>query len=148
MLFYGLEPLCLSSDPDIWRDPLFYGLGVLLFPASFIVVSVLVSGLATFLRKVGEVDMRGRRLEWAVVLLTAWLSTISIGLWCRFFHNAVLVDKTRDGGGHQGEPHQEACAAVSLLLVCSLYGAALFVYVADGVHQRCLFGRQKQDDVE
>jgi hypothetical protein len=132
VVFYGLAALLVL--PGILRDPLFYGLGALLIPASFIVVAVLVGGLATLLRKVGRVDLRGRRLEWAVIFLTVWLCTISFGLWCRFFH-AVLVDETR-GGGHQREPQDVACA--------SLYGAALFVYVADGVHQRW-FGRHKQD---
>jgi hypothetical protein len=139
IVFYGLAVLLVM--PGMLRDPLFYGLGVLLIPASFIVVAVLVGGLATLLRKVGGVDLRGRHLEWAVVLLTAWLSTISIGLWCGFFHS-VLVDETR-GGGHQGEPQDVACAA-DLLLVGS-YGAALFVYLTEWVHQ-CLFGRHKQDD--
>lgn len=71
--------------PGIVRDPLYYDMGILLIPLSFLVVAVLAGGMATVLKKMAGVDFRGRRLELVAVLATALVSMISIGLLRSFF---------------------------------------------------------------
>lgn len=80
---YGVATLALF--PGILRDPLMYDLGLCLIPVSFIVTGILGGGVATLLKKAAGVDLRGRFLEAAVVLVTLWLTVVSWGLVKGFF---------------------------------------------------------------
>ncbi len=77
--------LTLALFPGILRDPVMYDIGILLIPASFIMMGILGGGLATLLKKTAGVDLRGRRMEFAVVLGTIWFSALSWGLVKAFF---------------------------------------------------------------
>ena len=66
--------------PGILKDPLLYDLAFSFIPPSFYIMAVLGGGLATFLKKVGGIDLRGRTLELVVVLMTSWLVYVSWGL--------------------------------------------------------------------
>jgi hypothetical protein len=77
--------LALALFPGILKDPLIYDFGALLVAASFFVVGILAGGLAQFLKKCLKVDLRGRMLECAVVLVTLWLVNVTWGLVWAFF---------------------------------------------------------------
>jgi RING-variant domain len=83
VVVYGL--LTLVTFPGILRDPLMYDLGLCLIPASFIVLGVLGGGLAVVLKKVVGVDVRGRAMEAAVVLLTLFITVVAWGVVRGFF---------------------------------------------------------------
>lgn len=80
---YGAMTIALF--PGILRDPLMYDLGFCLIPASFIVMGVIGGGFAMVMKKAGGFDIRGRMLEFAVVLCTLYLSVVSWGLVKGFF---------------------------------------------------------------
>jgi len=77
----------LLACPDILRDPLMYDLGLCLIPATFVIMGVLGGGLALLTKKIAAVDLRGRMLEFAVVVCTVYLSLVSWGLVKGFFGN-------------------------------------------------------------
>jgi hypothetical protein len=77
--------LAVLLFPGILRDPLIYDFGISLVPASFFVTGILAGGMATALKRVLSVDLRGRMLEFTVLLVTLWLVTISWGLVWAFF---------------------------------------------------------------
>jgi hypothetical protein len=83
VIVYGV--LTLLAFPGIVRDPLMYDLGLSILPMSFLVMGILGGGLATLLKKCAGMDIRGRSLEMAVVLLTLWLVLMSWGLVGAFF---------------------------------------------------------------
>jgi hypothetical protein len=71
--------------PGILNDPLIYDFGISMVPASFFVIGVLAGGMATALKRFLFVDLRGRLLEFSVLLVTLWLVTITWGLVWAFF---------------------------------------------------------------
>jgi hypothetical protein len=77
--------LLLFSVPGILKDPLMYDLALSFIPPSFYIMAVLGGGVATFLKKMAGVDLRGRALELVVVLLTSWLLYVSWGVVWGFF---------------------------------------------------------------
>jgi hypothetical protein len=62
-----------------------YDIGISLVPASFFVIGILAGGVATTLKRFLLLDLRGRLLEFTVLLVTTWLVTISWGLVWGFF---------------------------------------------------------------
>jgi RING-variant domain len=85
VVLYGAASLALF--PGIFRDPLMYDLGLCLIPMSFVIMGILGGSMATFLKKTFGVDLRGRLLEFVVLLWTIWLTVISWGLVKGFFGN-------------------------------------------------------------
>lgn len=83
IIFYSI--LALFSMNGIVRDPLYYDMGMLVVPSSFIMVAILAGGVATVLKKSVGIDTRGRRLEGLVVILTIFITMVSIGLFRGFF---------------------------------------------------------------
>jgi RING-variant domain len=83
VVFYG--SLAVTFFPGILRDPFMYDLGLCLIPASFIIMAILGGGIGLAAKKIAGVDIRGRCLEVAVVLATAFLSVVSWGLVQGFF---------------------------------------------------------------
>jgi RING-variant domain len=83
VVVYGAIALLLF--PGILRDPLMYDLGVCIIPLSFIIMAVLGGGVASIVKRVFGVDIRGRLLELAAVVSTLWLAIISWGLIRGFF---------------------------------------------------------------
>jgi len=83
VIVYGC--LLLWAVPGILRDPLMYDLGLLIAPGSFLVIGVLAGGIATAFKKTAHIDLRGRTLEFTVLVGTLWLSAISWGLVQGFF---------------------------------------------------------------
>lgn len=77
--------LALALFPGVLKDPLIYDFGISLVPASFFVIGILAGGVAQFLKKCFLVDLRGRMLEFAVLLVTLWLVNVSWGLTWAFF---------------------------------------------------------------
>ena len=77
--------LTLALFPGILRDPILYDIGVVSIPLSFIIVGVLGGFIATVMKKTASIDIRGRRLELAVVLATIWLTMVTWGLIRGFF---------------------------------------------------------------
>ena len=83
VVVYG--SLLLALIPGILRDPLLYDLAFSFVPPSFYIMAVLGGGLASLLKRICGVDVRGRGLELMVVVLTAWLVYISWGIvWGMF----------------------------------------------------------------
>ena len=80
--------LTLALFPGILRDPLMHDVGACLVPMSFVVMGVLGGGAATLLKRIAGVDVRGRLMEFAVVVGTLWLSAVSWGLVKGFFGDA------------------------------------------------------------
>ena len=80
---YSLAAVALF--PGVLRDPLIYDFGISMVPASFFVIGVLTGGMATALKRCLFVDLRGRLLEFSVLLVTCWLVTITWGLVWAFF---------------------------------------------------------------
>ena len=83
MVFYGLLTLFLL--PGIVRDPLMYDIIVCIIPLSFIIMGILGGGIATVIKKSVGYDVRGRMMEFLVVLATIWFSMITWGLVQAFF---------------------------------------------------------------
>lgn len=84
----------LVGIPGILKDPFVYDLALSFLPISFYVMAILGGSLATAIKKIAGVDMRGRLLELMVVLATAWLVWVSWGLVWAFFgdtHRCVGV---------------------------------------------------------
>lgn len=75
----------LVAFPGILKDPLMYDLGILLIPMSFVIMAVLAGSAATLVKKTAGYDMRGRMLEFAVLVGTVWLAAVSWGLVQAFF---------------------------------------------------------------
>ena len=77
--------LAYALFPNVLKDPLIYDVGISLIPASFYIVGVLAGGIAQALKKCLLVDLRGRMLEFTVLLVTLWLVNVSWGLVWAFF---------------------------------------------------------------
>ena len=71
--------------PRILRDPVIYDLGLSCLLGSFVVMGVIGGSIATALKRGAGVDIRGRTLELAVVILTLWMAAITWGLVWGFF---------------------------------------------------------------
>lgn len=77
--------LTVAIFPGLLRDPLMYDLGLCFIPLSFVVLGIIGGGFAASMKKTTGMDLRGRLLEFLVVLLTFWLTWISWGLVNGFF---------------------------------------------------------------
>jgi len=66
--------------PGLWKDPIVYWVGLAMIPYNFLVLGVIAGFLATCVKKVSKVDLRGRALELLVVLATMGLSYLTWGL--------------------------------------------------------------------
>lgn len=71
--------------PDILKYSTIYDVGLSLLFASFLVMSVIGGGMATFFKRVFGLDIRGRALEFFVVVLTIWMAIVNWGLVLGFF---------------------------------------------------------------
>lgn len=71
--------------PDILKYSTIYDVGLSLLFASFLVMSAIGGGMATFLKRVFGLDIRGRALEFFVVVLTIWMAIVNWGLVLGFF---------------------------------------------------------------
>jgi len=83
MAFYGVGLVLLF--PGIRMFPAIYDIGLSLLLASFMVMGVIGGGVATIMKKVVGVDIRGRGLELIVVMQTLLLANVSWGLVWGFF---------------------------------------------------------------
>jgi hypothetical protein len=114
--------------PGILRDPLMYDIGVCLIPTSFVIMGVLGGGMATGIKRMTGVDMRGRMMEMAVVVTTIWLSIISWGLVKGFFGNASACYGTV--GSYNVTSDEVSSSYLLRGLRSLLLGPAQRVYVA------------------
>lgn len=92
MVAYGTA--VLVGIPGILKDPFVYDLALSFLPISFYVMAILGGSLAAAFKKASGVDLRGRLLEFIVVIATLWLVWISWGLVWAFFgdtHRCVGV---------------------------------------------------------
>ena len=92
VLVYGA--LAVLLFPGVLRDPLMYDLGLFFVPVSFVVMGVLWGGIATAVKKMTNMDLRGRMLELTVVLCTTWLSLVSWGLIRGYFGDGSACQGT------------------------------------------------------
>jgi len=83
VIVYGAAAVAMC--PGMLRDPIMYDVGMLFVPISFVVMGILGGGLALLMKKTAGVDLRGRALEFSVVMCTLYLSYITWGLVRGFF---------------------------------------------------------------
>lgn len=83
VLVYGIGIVLLF--PGILEYPTIYDIGLSLLLASFLVMGAIGGGMATLLKRVSGVDIRGRSLELFVVVMTIWLASVNWGLVWGFF---------------------------------------------------------------
>jgi hypothetical protein len=89
---YGAASLALF--PGILRDPLMYDLGLGIIPLSFVILAMLGGGIASCSKSFLGMDMRGRFMEAAVVLATAFVSFVSWKLIQGFFGSPEVCHGT------------------------------------------------------
>ena len=75
----------MCSFLGIWDYPHIYALGLFLVHRCFNVQGVIAGGFASGLRKTTRIDIHGRALDFCLVLCTAAMSTLSLGLVWGFF---------------------------------------------------------------
>ena len=83
VIVYGAFVLIVF--PGILRDPLMYDVGLFSVPVSFFITAILGGSGATLIKKMTGVDLRGRLLEFTVVVATMMLTYLSWGLIRGFF---------------------------------------------------------------
>mmetsp|Transcript_26844 Transcript_26844/g.41633 ORF Transcript_26844/g.41633 Transcript_26844/m.41633 type:complete len:703 (+) Transcript_26844:97-2205(+) len=82
-VFYAT--LTIIMFPGIWQNPLIYWTAILQFWEGFFVASNLGGSVATVMKKIFRVDLRGRFLESAVVLITFFVGSMKWGIIWGFF---------------------------------------------------------------
>lgn len=80
---YGVSFVYLF--PGVMSYPLMYDLGLSFLWLSFVISGIIGGGIATILKKRLGIDIRGRGLEAAVVLMTLWLTSVCWALVWAFF---------------------------------------------------------------
>mmetsp|Transcript_9809 Transcript_9809/g.14602 ORF Transcript_9809/g.14602 Transcript_9809/m.14602 type:complete len:956 (-) Transcript_9809:81-2948(-) len=74
--------------PGVLSYPLIYDLGLGLLWLSFVLMGVIGGGIATIMKREMGIDIRGRSLEVAVVIMTIWMGLVCWGLVWEFFGEA------------------------------------------------------------
>ena len=82
-VFYAALTIILF--PGIWQNPLIYWTAILQFWEGFFVASNLGGSVATVMKKIFRVDLRGRFLESTVVLITLFVGYMKWGIIWGFF---------------------------------------------------------------
>jgi len=88
-VFYTL--LTLVCIPGILSHPLLYGLGFACIPICFIIMGIIGGGLASSLKHVWKIDVRGRMLELGVVISTIRMSFICWGVIQGLFNHSHVT---------------------------------------------------------